>query len=116
MNEGMHVFSTSNGLCSNQFIVNSIFKASDGRIYAGTINGFNVFHPDQITTNKKTPTTEIISLTIDNKPVPESDFVSDSRIELFHNDNSITLHYASLSFCVPYKNKYVFMLERLIVS
>ena len=111
MNEGMHVFSTSNGLCSNQFIVNSIFKASDGRIYAGTINGFNVFHPYQITTNKKTPNTEIISLTIDNKPVPESDFVSDSRIELFHNDNSITLHYASLSFCVPYKNQYVYMLE-----
>lgn len=109
--EGMHVFSTSNGLCSDQFIVNSIFKASDGRIYAGTTDGLNAFYPYQISTNKKAPGTEIISLTIDNRPSSEKNFGEDSVVNLYHHDNAITLHYASLSFCVPYKNQYVYMLE-----
>lgn len=108
----MHVFSTSNGLCSNQFIINSIFKASDGRIYAGTTGGFNAFYPYQINTNRAAPNIEILSLIVDNEQVVP--YYSESglaTIEMSYRDNSLNLIYASLSFFEPYKNQYAYMLE-----
>ena len=108
----MHLFSTSNGLCSNQFIANSIFKASDGKIYAGTTNGFNSFYPYQIKTNQVEPQVEVISVEVDNAPVAPAYAEDGSRkIVLDHKDKSITLHYASLSFCIPQKNQYAYKLE-----
>ena len=114
----IQVFSTSDGLRTNQFISNSIFKASDGCIYIGTTNGFNTFYPYQIRTNHAVPDIAFISLTVDNKQIPASDdrvkgylAGGDVRVELSHHDNSITIQYASLSYCVPEKNQYAYVLE-----
>lgn len=116
--EGLQVFSTSDGLRSNQFINNSIFKASDGCIYIGTTNGFNTFHPYQIRTNRSVPSVAVISLTVDNAQVrPDGDILKgsltsdDVRVELSHHHNAMTVQYAALSYCVPEKNQYAYMLE-----
>ncbi len=101
---GVHVFTTSNGLNSNQFIQNSIMKASDGRIYVGTANGFNAFDPYQIRTDTVVPIVAITS--------PESQMANDSpEIELTHKDSGVTISFASLSFCAPGKNQYAYMLK-----
>ena len=101
---GIQVFTTIDGLRSNQFIPNSIMKASDGRIYVGTANGFNAFDPYQIKTNKIIPMVAITS--------PELKRVKGSPcIELTHKDNGVTIRFSALSFCAPEKNQYAYMLK-----
>lgn len=46
--EGCRVFTKSDGLQSEQFLPNAALKASDGKIYIGSVNGFNAFYPHQI--------------------------------------------------------------------
>ena len=113
----VQVFTTSDGLQSSHFIANSIFKASDGRIYLGTTHGFNAFFPYQVRSNTVIPDIAIIGLTIDNEdmepghPVMKKSVVGGGRVELTHHHNSLTIRYASLSYCVPEKNQYAYMLE-----
>lgn len=114
----IQVFSTSDGLRSSQFNTNAIFKASDGCIYLGTTNGFNAFYPYQIRTNHIPPHVSILGLTVDNKQVdPENPIIKsplsseNSRIELSHHHNSLTIEFAALSFCTPEKNQYAYFLE-----
>ena len=99
------VFTTSDGLQSNQFISNAIFKASDGRVYVGTANGFNAFYPYQIRTNGVVPKVVITS--------PELSHSEDAKpcVELTYKDKSMRLSFASLSYCAPSKNLYAYMLE-----
>ena len=101
---GVQVFTTIDGLQSNQFIQNSIMKASDGRIYVGTANGFNAFDPYQIRTNHVVPFVAITS--------PKAEITAGKpSIELTHKDNNVTIRFASLSFCAPGKNRYAYMLK-----
>ena len=98
------VFTTIDGLRSNQFMPNSIFKASDGRIYVGTANGFNAFDPYQIRANQIIPFVAITA--------PDTDPVGGvPSVELSHRDNNVTIRFASLSFCAPGKNRYAYMLK-----
>lgn len=101
---GMQVFTTIDGLRSNQFIPNSTLKASDGRIYIGTANGFNAFYPYQIKTNKIIPMVAITS--------PDMTRSKGSPcVELTHKDNGVTLRFSALSYCAPGKNQYAYMLK-----
>ena len=103
----MQIFSVNGGLRSSQFVPNAMFKASDGCIYIGTTNGFNAFYPYKIRTNHVAPEISIVGLTVDNKSVPPG------RIKLSHQHNSLTIEYAAMSFCVPEKNQYSYILEGL---
>jgi ligand-binding sensor domain-containing protein len=63
--EGCRVFTKSDGLQSEQFLPNAALKASDGKIYIGSVNGFNAFYPHQIKTNVMLPPVIITELEID---------------------------------------------------
>ena len=114
----LQVFSMNDGLRSSQFISNAIYKASDGCIYIGTTNGFNAFHPYQIRTNHVAPHVLTVGLTVDNEQVlPGNPMLGEEtkadarRIELDHRNNSLKIQYASMSFCIPDKNQFAYMLE-----
>ena len=78
------------GLVSEQFQPNAGFKASDGRIYFGAVNGFNAFFPYQIKANRIMP------------PVY-------AQMQEIHNQ--IVFSFVALSYCSPEKNQYAYMLE-----
>lgn len=115
--EGCRVFTKSDGLLSEQFLPNAGFKASDGKIYIGSVNGFNAFYPYQIKTNVVLPPVVITELEIYNKEVQAGDQLLPKslnqmeELELSYKDNAFSLLYASLSYCTPNKNKYAYKLE-----
>lgn len=115
--EGCRVFTKSDGLQSEQFLVNAGFKASDGKIYIGSVNGFNAFYPYQIKTNVILPPVVITKLEIYNKEIQADDKLLPKalnqleKLELSYKDNVFSLLYASLSYCTPQKNKYAYKLE-----
>lgn len=110
-------FTLHDGLVSEQFQPNSAIKSSDGRIYFGTTNGFNAFHPYQIKANRVMPPVYITSLEVFNQErradggLPLD--LSQTREIVFDYDEAkmLSLSFASLSYCSPEKNQYAYMLE-----
>lgn len=115
--EGCQVFTKSDGLQSEQFLQNSALKASDGKIYIGSVSGFNAFYPYQIKMNKVIPPVVITGLEVFNKEIRIGNEMlpkalnQTERLELSYKDNVFSLLYASLSYCTPEKNRYAYMLE-----
>ena len=117
-NGNCQVFTKSDGLLSDQFIANSGFKSSKGKIYIGTANGFNAFYPHNIVINKHLPLVAITSLEVSNKEVeidstgllPRSVSFTD-QIDLSYKDNVFSLGFSALSYTTPEKNMYAYKLE-----
>lgn len=115
--EGCRVFTKSDGLQSEQFLPNAALKASDGKIYIGSVNGFNAFYPHQIKTNVMLPPVIITELEIDNKEIQTGNKLLPKslnqleELELSYKENAFSLLYTSLSYCTPNKNKYAYKLE-----
>lgn len=92
-------------------------KASDGKIYIGSVNGFNAFYPYQIKTNKVLPPVVITELEVFNKEIRIGDELLPKalnlteELELSYKDHVFSLLYASLSYCTPEKNQYAYKLE-----
>jgi signal transduction histidine kinase/DNA-binding response OmpR family regulator len=114
----LKLFTTIDGLQSNSFMVSSGLKASNGKIYFGSINGFNAFYPYRIKLNNYVPPVMITRLDISNKEVPVSEdgplkeavsYCPD--IDLTYRDDVVTIHYAALSYCSPEQNMYAYKLE-----
>lgn len=115
--EGTQVFSVSDGLQSEQFLPNAVLKASDGKIYIGSVNGFNAFYPYQIKINKVLPPVVITGLEVFNKEMRIGDRLlpkalsAMTELELSYKEDVFSLLYASLSYCTPEKNQYAYKLE-----
>ena len=115
--EGVQAFTRHDGLVGEQYQPNSCLLASDGRVYFGSVRGFDCFMPYQIKSNKVMPPVYITSLEIMNKAVPVgSDKLPLSlsaipRLDLDYDDTMFSLGFAALSYCSPEKNQYAYMLE-----
>lgn len=111
------LFTTGDGLASNQFTVNSAFKTSGGKIYAGSVGGFTAFYPHNIRTNLYEVPIVFTGLDIINrevkvgdKPLTES-LNTLERLTLSHRDYLITISFAPLSYANPQKNRILYKLE-----
>ena len=110
-------FCRFDGLTNDQFLANSCLLSSDGRIYFGTIQGFNAFRPQQVTLNRIAPPVAITSLSLFNKrmevgsdKLPEAlDKVDE--ISLSHDENAVTFSFSALSYVSPEKNLYSYKLD-----
>lgn len=115
--ESYQVFMKSDGLQSDQFMPNAGMKTSNGKIYIGSVNGFNAFYPFQICSNNQIPPVVITGLEIFNKEISVGDkWLPQSldcldELELSHKDNVFSLRYAALSYCTPEKNQYAYKLD-----
>lgn len=112
------IFTKSDGLQSEAFIMASALKTRNGEFYIGSINGFNTFYPHLLKLNTQKPNVVLTGLEIFNKKIetqqggilPEAiDHLKE--IHLPYKDNVITLTYAALSYCTPEKNQYAYILE-----
>ena len=117
LGEGVQVFSVSDGLQSEHFLPNAVLKASDGKIYIGSVNGFNAFYPYQIKVNRVLPPVIITGLEVFNKEIEIGSRLlpkalnAMTELELSYKENVFSLLYASLSYCTPGKNRYAYKLE-----
>jgi signal transduction histidine kinase/ligand-binding sensor domain-containing protein/DNA-binding response OmpR family regulator len=112
------IFTRSDGLLSDQFIVNSGLQSSTGTIYIGTASGFNAFNPKHLNQNTHVPSVAITGFEIFNKEVevgensPLKTAIGDCKeINLTYKDNVFSLSFVALSYVTPEKNKYAYKLE-----
>lgn len=109
-------YTTEDGLQSNQFNFRSSLKSRDGVLFFGGINGFNSFHPFNLTLNTTRPNTAISSINIHKSGsssesgdcilIPES-----GSIKLNHKVITFDINFESLSFIAPGQNRYMWTME-----
>ncbi len=112
-------YDESDGLQSNQFKADSRFKAKDGQLFFGGVEGFNAFYPDSIKDNPYLPKVLITGLKIFNKPVHIGDYDSllkqhisrTKEITLSHKHTVFSLEFVALNFTLSDKNQYAYKLE-----
>jgi PAS domain S-box-containing protein len=105
-------FYSSNGLQSNEFNFAAAFRARDGELFLGGINGFNRFFPERIRPRSYSPPVVLTSFEKFNRAVEFDRPVFEiDDIALGHKDSVIGFHFAALDYAAPDKNRYRFRLE-----
>lgn len=114
----IQIFTKSDGLQSEAFVMASGLKTRNGEFFIGSINGFNTFYPHLLKLNTQKPQIVITGLEIFNHRIAtDPDGILPAPIDrlkeihLSYKDNVITLNYAALSYCTPEKNQYAYKLE-----
>jgi len=115
-------YDETDGLQGMQYNKGAAYKTSNGELFFGGVNGFNVINPAQIRINKNKPALALVDLKINNgsvvpgqesdgKVMLEKSITETSEITLGPDDNSISITFAALSYFHPLKNKYRYILE-----
>lgn len=105
-------YTTADGLQSNEFNMGAFAEDSDGRMYFGGVNGFNVFKPEEVVANSFVPLLGLVSVTQNGKAVSvETPPEMLKEITLRYPDNSFEFEFAALSYSQVDKNHYAYMLE-----
>lgn len=115
--DGLQLFNRYDGIAGEQFGASSALKGSDGCIYFGSTHGFTCFYPYQVKVNTHEAPVVITRLDIFGQPVsagtdrlPEA-LPCAEKLHIYAADDMFTIHFASLSYCSPEKNRYAYMLD-----
>ncbi len=111
------IYTTAAGISHNEFNRTSSFKAQDGRIFFGGLNGINAFYPREFSNDSITAglPLRIISYNkfsgSENKLVDQTtNFLSQNKIVLYPEDRFFTLEFQLLDF-EEGKLSYAYMIE-----
>ncbi|MFA6470107.1 MAG: two-component regulator propeller domain-containing protein [Bacteroidota bacterium] len=104
-------FTSADGLQGDEFNQNAFFKAADGKMYFGGINGFNEFYPDSVYDNTVLPNIVVTEFRIFEKDF--SSLLFDSVVSLNYDQNYFSFEFTSLSLIAPKNNRYSYILEGL---
>lgn len=115
--EPVQLFNKYDGLTCDQFMPNAGLLASDGRIYFGSTRGFNCFYPYLVKINQVAPPVAITSVALFGQLIEagsdqlEKSLSHAAELNLSHNENTINISFAALSYVSPEKNLYAYKLE-----
>ena len=104
------VYDSSDGLQSNEFNSNAYYRASDGTMYIGGINGFNKFDPEKIKPNPVPPQVVVTRFEVFNELLPV-DLSGREPIRLSYKQDFISFEFAAFDFHAPQKNQYAYKLD-----
>lgn len=115
-------FHEQDGLQGREFNERAGLATKDGMLMFGGPNGFNIFHPEDIVTNWKTPPIVLTDLEIFNRSVHVGDTIGGrvilkkaltetNTITLGYKDKVFSIEFASLGFIYNAKEKYTYTLE-----
>jgi len=69
LTQQLHIFSHTDGIQDNSFVLGASYQAADGQLFFGGINGFNQFYPKKIDLTTQVPEPVITELLLFNRPV-----------------------------------------------
>lgn len=114
-------FSTANGLPIDQFNYNSSYQSRTGTIYLGTLRGMISFSPENLRSESAVPQVFLTGLWLFDKEIkayqPHST-LSESilytrKISLAHDQNTLSLSFASPTFSISQNTWYRYMMQGL---
>ena len=118
---GVKLFTVADGLQSNEFNTQAFFKAQNGEMLFGGVNGLNRFLPQSLELNTQAPPVFITGLEINHQPEHFSAANNQltapleylDKITLDAYQNNLSFEFAALDFTAPAKNRYRYQLMPL---
>lgn len=111
-------YTLSSGVQGNEFNVNASLISSEGEIYFGGTNGFNIIDPDEVYENPFVPPVVFTDFQINNKSVRpgkksrlKKALNETDEIVLKYKDNIVSFAFSGLSYSLSHRNKYAYMME-----
>ncbi|RNI31703.1 response regulator [Rufibacter latericius] len=115
-------YDESDGLQGKVFNENAAYLTRKGEVVFGGPNGFNLFQPSDLTSNKVVPTIVFTDFQLFSKSLKVGEEVGGKvilpkvladldQITLQHDQNMFTVEFAALNFFHSEKNKYLYKLE-----
>jgi signal transduction histidine kinase/ligand-binding sensor domain-containing protein len=122
LNYEMQNYSFEDGLQGNEFNEDAYFKADDGELFFGGLNGLNSFYPERINRNPYPPEVVFTNLYLFNKPVKVNQEINGrivlkksifltKELDILNSDKSFSIEFAGLHYVNPNGNQYKYMLE-----
>jgi len=112
-------YTVSDGLLSNNFNLNAIYKDKKGYLFLGNYKGLDYFNPKKLLLNTVPPNVYLSDFKLYNESVlpnskksPLSKVISETnKIELNDNQSVFTINYSAVNYTRPNKAKYAYFLE-----
>jgi len=119
--EGIKVYTKANGLLTDQFNYKSGYKDANGKLYFGCLKGMISFNPADFIRNTYIPTVFITGMQVDNKELTVNKNTSPLKeaiayahnIVLNHDQSTISIDFAALSYTAPEMAEYAYKMEGL---
>jgi len=113
------VYTTKDGLLSDQFNYQSALRTRNGRMYFGNQGGLISFDPLTYHTNDYRPPIYINSLKVnqievlpnDKTQILKTSLLDQQSITLAHDQSNISLQFAALSYVSPESNSFMYKLD-----
>jgi hypothetical protein len=109
-NESFILYDTKDGIQANEFNGGAYYQNDRGEMYFGGMNGFNLFHPDEIKKNESPPVMVITGFSIFNEP-SRGPFLDGDTLVLRYSDNFFSIEFAALEYTNPSKNIFRYKME-----
>jgi len=107
-------FDINDGLQNNEFNTGAYFKAKDGTLFFGGINGFNYFNPKHIKQNSIIPKLVITKIKVSNKAIHlNKQETNNNKLIVKPSSGAFSIEFAGLSFINCTNNRYKYRLKEL---
>jgi signal transduction histidine kinase/DNA-binding response OmpR family regulator/ligand-binding sensor domain-containing protein len=114
-------FSAAKGLQDNEFNTQAFFKAANGELLFGGVNGLNRFFPEALRSDTTPPPVFIVGVEINHQHVTQRSLGGNittpmeylREINLSYDQNNLSLEFAALDFTAPSQNRYRYKLVGL---
>ncbi len=93
-----------------EFNLNAVFKASDGEMFFGGIDGLLSFYPDSLKDNNFIPPIRITSLEKETNGIRQKINPYEDKVYMSYQDYSFTIEFSALDFTNPSKNRYSYQM------
>lgn len=112
------LYSQLDGLQSSQFSFNAAIALSSGQFIFGGINGFNMFDPDSVASEKRSPAVFLSGINVNNRAIGEKpEFITGWELETIRHitvpfsQAVLSLDFVALDYSGADKIRYAYFLE-----
>ena len=112
-------FTVDDGLLSNEFNNNAVFKDGNGELYFGSYEGLSYFNPSKISKTEKEPKLYFSDFKLFNKSIepneessPLEKVISETKeITLNYSQSVFTIEYVGINYNFSGKNEFAYYLD-----
>jgi len=100
-------FDRIDGIMNDHFVIAASYKLPDGRMIFGAENQLILFDPNRVILNDPAPDVVVSGFKLRNKSILVDSLLSQERVELGPDENSIAIEFSGLGFGRAYIIKYM---------